>query len=283
MDLYQAIINRHSVRRFRNIPLSQSTLANVDEIISQTTPLIPKNRFVVMRRDVLGGEDLIAAMGGYGRILKPPHFLMSYIVGDQYPLVDLGYRMEQIAIKMVQLGVSICFVGSLGRESDIRIRFRLLRDARTAAFLIFGYPADTMTGRTVNAILRKKQGPNTKLTSDRIFYNETFEQPQSPPDYLAQLIEAGRLAPSANNAQPWRFLWYDQHLYLYVRKDNPRYGNKLPHQQYRFFDAGTCMGNITLAMKALGITGDWTLLFEEEPFLPQKTKALHPLAKLKLT
>jgi nitroreductase len=282
MDLYQAILNRHSERRYRNTPLSNQNLAHIDDIIAQVTPLIPQNRFAVMRRDVLSGEDLIAAMGGYGRILRPPHFLASYIVGDQFPLVDLGYRMEQIAIQIVQLGISICFIGSLGREADIRIRFQLLRSARTAAFLIFGYPEVNVTGRTINAVLRRRQRSNTKLAAERIYYNETFDHPQAPPEHLAKLVEAGRLAPSANNAQPWRFLWHNQHLYLYIRKENPRYGNKISHQQYRFFDAGTCMGNITLAMQALDVSGHWTLLTGSESSLPQHTTSLHPIARLTL-
>jgi hypothetical protein len=282
MDLYQAILNRHSVRRYRNIPLGKQALTQIDDIVTHVTPLVPQNRFVVMRRDVLSGEDLIAAMGGYGRILSPPHFLTSYINGSQYPLVDLGYRMEQIAIQMVQIGISVCFIGSLGRETDVRIRFRLLRNARTAAFLIFGYPAETVTGRTINAVLRQSQHSNNKLAADRIFYNESFEHLQAPPQHLAQLIEAGRFAPSANNAQPWRFLWHRQQLYLYIREENPRYGNKVPHQNYRFFDAGTCMGNIKLAMRALAIAGHWALLTEDDPDIPLHPNTMQPIARLTL-
>lgn len=280
MDLYDAILNRHSVRRYRNVPLNKQILNKIDDIITHITPLIPQNRFAVMRRDVITGEDLIAAMGGYGRILSPPHFLTSYIVGDQYPLVDLGYRMEQIAIQMVQLGISMCFIGSLGRETDVRIRFRLLQNARTAAFLIFGYPAKTVTGRTINAVLRRRQHSNTTLATDRLFYDTSFERPQAPPEHVAKLVNAGRLAPSANNAQPWRFLWHKQHLYVFVREDNPRYGNKTAHQNFRFFDAGTCMGNITMAMKSLDIGGYWTLLAVDEPGIPQHPPSLHPIAKL---
>ena len=282
MDLYQAILNRHSVRRYRNAPLDRQTLDQIDDIVAHITPLIPQNRFVVMRRDVLTGEDLIAVMGGYGRILSPPHYLTAYIVGEQYPLIDLGYRMEQIAIQLVQLSISMCFIGSLGRETDVRIRFRLLRNARTAAFLIFGYPTKSAAGRTINAVLRRRQHSNIKLAVDRIFYNETFENLQTPPEHIAKLIEAGRLAPSANNAQPWRFLWRNEHLYLYIREKNPRYGNNASHQHYRFFDAGTCMGNITLAMKSLGVGGHWSLLTEDDPGIPQHSPTLRPIAKLTL-
>jgi nitroreductase len=283
MDLYQAIINRRSVRRFRDIPLSTQTLSQIDDIVSCAIPLISQNRFTVMRRDVLTGEDLITAMGGYGRILSPPHFLTPYIVGKQYPLVDLGYRMEQIAIQMVALDISVCFIGSLGREADIRVRFHLMQNARSAAFLIFGYPAENVTDRAINEVLRRGQHSNTKLKADRIFYIDSFDQPQAPPKHLEKLIEAGRRAPSANNAQPWRFLWLDPHLYLYIREENPRYGNKTPHLQYRFFDAGTCMANIFMAMKALAITGFWTLSSEDQPDIPPNALTLRPIAKLTLT
>ncbi len=282
MDLYQAILSRRSVRRYRNIPLSHKILTQIDEIATQVTPLVPKNRFVVMRRDVLSGEDLIAAMGGYGRILSPPHFMTAYISGEQVPLVDLGYRMEQIAIQMIQIGVSVCFIGSLGRENDVRIRFRLLRDSRTAAFLIFGYPAETMAGRTINAVLRRSQNSNHKLAADRLFYSDSFEHLQTPPQPLLPLIEAGRLAPSANNAQPWRFLWHKQALFLFIRAENPRYGHKALYQNYRFFDAGTCMANISLAMRALNIAGSWTLLSGDAPDIPVHPRALLPVARLTL-
>ncbi|MDF1512729.1 MAG: nitroreductase family protein [Anaerolineae bacterium] len=283
MDIYQAILNRRSVRRYRDVPVSKQLLARIDDVIAHhVTPLVAQNRFAVMRRDVMTGEDLIVAMGGYGRILSPPHFLTPYIIGDQYPLVDLGYRMEQIAIHMVQLGISVCFIGSLGRETDVRIRFRLMRQARTAAFLLFGYPAETIAGRAMNAVFRRRQQSNTKLAADRIFYHQTFDRMQLPPAQIAQLIEAGRLAPSANNAQPWRFLWLNQHLYLFVREHNPRYGNQAVHQQYRFFDAGTCMSNITLAMKGLEMKGYWSLLTEDVQGVPQHPPSLRPIAKLTL-
>lgn len=282
MDVFQAILNRHSVRRYRATPLNKTALSQIDDIVAQAQPLVSRNRFMIMRRDVMTGEDLIAAMGGYGRILSPPHFLLPYIVGENHPLIDLGYRMEQIAIHMVQLGISLCFIGSLGRESDVRIRFRLLRNAQIAAFLIFGYPAETLADRTINAALRRRQHANIKLAADRIFFIDTFDEPQTPPKSIVRLIEAGRLAPSANNTQPWRFLWKNQQLHLYVRENNPRYGKQTHLQQYRFFDAGTCMANITLAMNAAGMKGKWELVSDDSRLIHHPSQALLPIARLTL-
>lgn len=282
MDLFSSIVNRHSVRRYDAQPLDKDLLLMIDDVVSHARPLIPDNRFRVMRRDVVSGEDLIAAMGGYGRILSPPHYLVAYVTGGRLPLVDLGFRMEQIAVQMVQIGVSVCFIGSLGREENVRVRFRLNREARTGAFLIFGHDAESVTDRTINAVIRRASGGATKLTSDMIFYEGSFEAPSAPPKHLAKVIEAGRRAPSANNAQPWRFLWHSETLYLFLKRHNNRYGSKSDLQGYRYFDGGTCMANIMMAMEALHLSGRWRLLDGAPQALPEHPETLEPLATLRL-
>jgi hypothetical protein len=236
----------------------------------------------MMRRDVVSGEDLIAAMGGYGRILTPPHYLVAAMVGSTAPLIDLGYRMEQIAVQMVQLGISVCFIGSMGRETNVRVRFRLNPAARTGAFLIFGRPAESITGRTINTAIRRARGEDTRLDAADIFYHGSFDRPGSPPKQLAKLVEAARLAPSANNAQPWRLLWVQDTLYLFVQKFNSRYGNQLVMQEYRYFDGGTCMANVMLAMESGELYGKWELLDARRADLPDHPPNLEPLAKLRL-
>jgi hypothetical protein len=280
MDLYQAIINRHSTRRFREEPVEDEMLRKIDDITAHVQPLTAENRFRVMRRDVVSGEDLIAAMGGYGRVISPPHFIMGYIIGDRAPLVDLGFRMEQIAVHMVELGISTCFIGSLGRETDVRVRFHLNRDARTGAFLIFGYPAESITGRTLNAVIRTAARGSGKLAAGDIFHNGSFDHPGAPPKDLIKIIEAGCQAPSANNAQPCRLLWQEDTLYLFVKKENTRYG-KTVTQDYRYFDAGAYMANVSMAMGTQDMLGDWELLKTSNLGIPDHPESLEALAKLK--
>jgi hypothetical protein len=282
MDLYQAILSRRSIRRYRDQALDDELLLMLDDAVRHVRPLVPANRFRVMRRDVVSGEDLIAAMGGYGRILSPPHYLVGYVIGDRVPLVDLGYRMEQIAVQMVQIGISMCFIGSLGHEENVRVRFRLNRAARTGAFLILGHDAESVADRTINAVIRRASGGATKLSPDMIFYNGTFESPGAPPKHLAKILEAGRRAPSANNAQPWRFLWQNETLYLFLKRHNNRYGSKPALQDYRYFDGGTCMANIMMAVESLNLSGQWRLLDSGTHAPPEHPDTLEPLAALKL-
>jgi nitroreductase len=242
---------------------------------------MPSNRFEVLVRDVTPGEDLVETLGAYGRIVSPPHYLVPYTIGDVCPLTDLGFRVEQIAVRLAGTGIGSCYVGSLGRENLVRKRFGLPATARVGAFLAFGYPATSVKGRAFNATVRRFAGATNKLPADRIFFDRSFDNPTAPPVELAPLVEAARSAPSAANAQPWRLLWRDSVLYLFVQRVNRRYGTEL-NADYRLYDGGICMGNVALALEALGMAGRWRLREDVAPDSPGHPTSLQLLAELSL-
>lgn len=281
-DLYDAILARRSVRRYESDPLPESARRQVEEIVPGVQPLVSGNRFELLLRDVAPGEDLVASMGAYGRIVTPPHYLVPYIRGEKHLLTDLGYRVEQIVVRLTALGFGSCYIGTLGRETAVRTRFGLPSDARIGAFLVYGRPSGAIGGRLLNRALRTVVRATNKLPADRIFFRDTFDTPSVPPEELASLIEAGRHAPSAVNAQPWRFLWDGLHLYLFVKRQNSRYYGSGAAQQYRLYDGGICMANVALAMTSLGLEGHWQMLVEGETALPDCSQELEPLSRLVL-
>ncbi len=279
-QLYQAILNRRSVRRYQPDYLDATTLETVREQLVQAQPLVAQNQLRVLLRDVVAGEDLVAAMGTYGRVLSPPHFLLPSLLGKQRPLVDLGFRMQQLVVRLTVQDLGCCYIGTLGREAAIRARFSLIADAHIGAFLIFGRPA-TGGGQLINSVVRQVYGSAGRLPVEKLFFKESFENPAEPPKALAALTEAARHAPSALNVQPWRFLWRKGVLYIFTNADNPKYG-KDPAQLYRFFDVGICMGNLAMAMEALSIPGKWHVYEGREPEIPPYPSTLLPIAKLEL-
>ncbi|MCK4470254.1 MAG: nitroreductase family protein [Anaerolineae bacterium] len=278
-DLYQAILARRSVRRYEKRPLDETTLAQMREIISSVKPLIPENRFEVLVRDEVVGEDLVTVLGGYGRFYTPPHSLAPYILGKEHVLEDLGYRSEQIAVRLAALGIGSCYIGALKREDKVRVHFGLPKGARIAAFLVFGRPATAVGGRTFNTLMRRGLGGHKRLSVERIFFQDTFDNPAAPPAEISPLIEVARVAPSGVNAQPWRFLWRDGRLYLFVTRNNPKY-TRAGSQEYGLHDSGICMANVTLALEALRMVGRWVMFEGTEPDIPAHPADLHPLATL---
>jgi len=130
----------------------------------------------------------------------------------------------------------------------------------------------------LNSLMRSVPMGNTRLPLNQLFFQETFDLPTNPPDHLSPILSAARFSPSAVNAQPWRFLWRDGGLHLFVKRYNSKYGPG-EGQAYRFYDGGICMANIKLALKALNIKGKW-ILYSHEHEAPDHPPNLEPLAKI---
>jgi hypothetical protein len=203
---------------------------------------------------------------------------VPWSAGQEFILIDQAYRVQQIAVHLTALGIGTCYVGSVGREDQVRARFGLPDEARSGAFLCFGYAASGRRGRAFNALMRRAAGATNKLPLERIFFHETFDDPCAPPAELEALLQAARHAPSAGNAQPWRLLWRAGALYLFVQWENRKYGS----QEYSLYDGGLCMSNVALALEALGMAGGWELLPEGEKDLPEQPAELKALARLTL-
>ncbi|MFP4343629.1 MAG: nitroreductase family protein [Anaerolineales bacterium] len=280
-DLYAALIDRRSVRRYARRPLPETTLDEIRTLARDVDALVPENRFTLLVRDVVTGTDLVEALGAYGRVLSAPHFMVPFIMGEEHLLLDLGYRVQQIVVRMWERGIGSCYIGALGREITLRALFVLRREARIGSIVIFGPPASALGGRTINVVMRSTMGSTKRRPVKEIFFNRSFSKPASPPENLALLIEAARRAPSALNVQPWRFLWWKKQLYLFVQRENPKYGGE-EKQGYRDFDAGVCMANLTLALEALGREGSWQLIEGAEADLPKYPETVEPIARLGL-
>ncbi len=281
--LYQAILDRRSIRRYDPQGIDSASMARVQQIIEAVEPLVPENGFHVLHRPgMLVDKDFIRSMGAYGYIVSPPHVIAPYATGERLPLLDLGYRVEQIVIGLTLHGLASCYIGTLGREPVVRARLNLPQGSRCGALLVFGHTATSLGGRAVNAFIRSVPKGDARLPEDQVFFEDSFNHPCEAPEFLQPLITAGRSAPSAVNAQPWLFLWRDEALHVFVKRHNPKYGRGRG-QDYRYYDGGICMANISLAMKALGIRGHWELADESSYAAPQHPESMQPLAALRLS
>lgn len=277
--LYSAIMARRSTRRYDRRPLAPSVLGQVGDIVASTRPLVAENQFTALLRHASPGIDLVKDFGGYGRILNPPHYVVPYVHGERCQLAEAGYRLEQIAVRLTALGIGSCFIGALPRESQVRALYNLPNDARVAALLTLGWPSTSVGGRTTNQLLRLVAGADRRLPVNRIFFDGSFGSPALPPSTIAPLVEAARRAPSAVNAQPWRFLWLDEQLYVFVTRRNRRYLRDA-QQEYRFHDVGAAMANITLMMEAMNMKVSWAIIGEGQLDVPSHPSDLEPIACL---
>ncbi|MBN1349840.1 nitroreductase family protein [candidate division KSB1 bacterium] len=280
-SLYNAILSRRSIRRYRKQALDADTMEKIRDLAANSLPLVSDNRFEAIIRDTTDGENLASVVGGYGRIVSPPHYLVPFVTGETHLLEELGFRLEQLAVRMTSMGIGSCYVGCIFREQHVKSMFGLPRSARCGSLLAFGLPPDSIGGKTFNSVTRFVIRATDKLPAERILFSESFEQPDLPPENLKPLIEAVRLAPSAVNAQPWRFIWKDGRLHLFIKRRTAQYGSGVK-QDYKYIDAGICMANISLAMEAGGIKASWRFHETSDSPAPKCLQELQPVAWIDL-
>ena len=206
-SLYTQILTRRSIRRYEPRPLSADDLARLqvilDNLQSLDRNLVMKIKLYNLDKDL----NLVDLVGAYGHLVSPPHMLVPVVPAVDHTLTEQGYRLQQVCIHLLALGIGSCFVGSLGRQKELQQKLDLPDDNLSGALLALGYPAQSFTGGTFNLLVRRAAGSHQRLSVEKLFFNDSFSNPSLPPDSLSNFIEAGRASPSAVNAQPWRFLW----------------------------------------------------------------------------
>jgi nitroreductase len=277
--IYPYILSRRSVRKYDQRQLNSADQARIKIILNTTRSLIPDSKFEVILKSKTKGEDLVEILGAYGRFITPPYYLVPYTSEGKNSLVDLGYHSEQIAIQLWLKGIGSCFIGCLSRQKKVRQLFQLPADAQIAAFLVFGYPGEGFGFGTITEITKSIMGIRARKPVEEIFFQDSFDHPAMPVGLWQKITEAARMAPSAVNAQPWRFLLRKNELYLFSMQNNRKY--VLPeNQDYSLHDSGLCMANIDLALTSFDQKFEWKLLNGELDFDNHFPEQLFPLAKL---
>jgi len=278
-EIYPFILSRRSIRSYDQRQLSSADQARIKIILNNSKSLFPDNQFEIILKSKTKGEDLVEILGAYGRFITPPYYLVPYITGNNNALVDLGYHEEQIAVRLWSKGIGTCFIGCLSRQEKVRQLFQLPAEAQIAVFLVFGYPGVGFGIETITKVTKSIIGIHGRKPIEEVFYLDTFEHPSKPEGLWKKIIEAARLAPSAINAQPWRFLLRNEELYLFVLRNNRKY--ILPeNQDYCFHDSGICMANIDLTLSSLGLQGEWQFINRDLDFNSHYPENLFPLVKL---
>jgi nitroreductase len=276
-EQYRNLLARTSCRRFDSAPLDEETLQTIQQGLSNIESLQNGNRIKFHMLNKPEKSQLAVAQGAYGRFIVSSHLMIPYIEKSIDSLVELGFQSQQAVILLQNLGLGSCYVGAHGRVHKLQHEFAISDNAHLAAVLIYGKPAGSEIYKNLNQSYRSLIGSRKRKAIEEILL-----EPIPPGNALSAecnaILEGGRWAPSATNAQPWRLLPIDGEFQLFT---NPaaypivlNAGSKL---MYALYDAGIFMANILLAARAFNIPAKWTL--EHQTHIPNQ-KALLPIARL---
>lgn len=193
MEITEAIMNRHSVRRYMNIAIkdriADEIRAKIDDINSETGLGIQ-----LVQNDPEGFKGILAHYGNFSGV-------NNYIVmaGPEGMDKEIGYYGEELVILAQQLGLNTCWAGI--SAASLVGAFDLDDGEAYCISIAVGYGEDHGNERS------------TKVFDDVVTVNGPL------PAWFRSGVDAALLAPTAMNRQSFRFeLLDDGHVRVSVRR-----------------------------------------------------------------
>lgn len=180
MTLLEAIEKRHSVRRYKDIPLPEETIKTIRQKIDEINTT---GRLHIQL--VTDEPKAFKGIFAYGRFSGISNYLV--VAGQKADDLEqrAGYYGEQLVLLAQQLGLNTCWAGLSYRK--IENTFTLDEGERIICYIALGY------GET--------QGCGHKHKSPE----EVSNISESTPEWFRKGVEAAVLAPTAINQQKFHF------------------------------------------------------------------------------
>lgn len=224
MNLYEAIGCRHSVRKYTDREVTEKLRGQILSYFDKTSRLNDRIRVEAV---IFDNTKKKADVHGLWKV-DAPYYLAIYSDQEEGCERNAGYLMEQMVLYMTAKGIGTCYLGSVQPAQKVRGGKRCLM------MVAFGYPE----GKLYRESPLAKRLPLNELC---IFKEEAGEQ-------MKTILRAARLAPSAMNIQPWRFIVYSDRIYVFALKT--RFPGKSFHAM-REFSIGIMLSHIMLAAEEL--------------------------------
>ena len=181
MDLKEAMQARHSVRQYKDQPLSVEVIAALQEEIAAC------NRESSLHIQLVTNEPRAfdGFMAHYGKFSGVTSYLA--LIGKKRPELDekCGYFGQRLVLKAQQLGLNTCWVAM--SYTKIKTAFTVDKGEKLCVVIALGYGAT--------------QGVPHKSRP----FSEVAKADGQMPDWFKSGVEAALLAPTAMNQQKFLF------------------------------------------------------------------------------
>jgi len=247
-DWYQAIKVRRSRRSYdKNQHIEAEVTGRLGEACASFRPY-PTARVEFISTPP---DDIFAnAIGPYGNIKSAPAFL-AFIgdVSDPNVQEKMGYTGEGIVLEATSLGLGTCWVALTYNSKSVLSIIKLSGKEKLLSVSPVGYTLENWTlGEKVFAgfgAMHQRKPLSSIVTG--------LEEPQRPA-WAQAAIEAGRLAPSATNRQPWNFDVRNEGITVSVKNTGMEFNVS------KRLDCGIAMLHLELGVLSCGVKGGWEFL-----------------------
>lgn len=240
MDPYSAIAVRKSCRKYDMSHLPDSVLDEV-RALTAAPRTIDDDAGITLHVIEDGGAmaDIMPGLvGAYGKV-RSPHYLLGIGPNSDAAYENAGYALEPVVLAMNEMRLGTCWIGGSARGDAFRSLVTYPADHAVLIIVAFGLPAED--GGHV-----RRPGTGNRKPLEELLLAGTGE--------WGSEIEAARLAPSAGNLQPWRFLAEDDRLHAFMRFKPPLHyrvmGDHLRLMNH--LDVGIALAHVRVAAEQVG-------------------------------
>jgi nitroreductase len=245
---YPAINKRHSRRQFeagRAVPVEMWQRL---QTVARTFKPFPGIRLELATAAV---ETVFkGALGSYGKVKDAPAYLVIIANTHQSAFQEMaGYTAEGLILEATSMGLSTCWVAGFFNPYATAKQIPLQSGERILAVSPIGYPSEdkTLEEKIISGFGRsQKRIPLSQFV--------TGLEAARWPAWMAEALEAVRLAPSAMNRQPWR---------IYIESNSVLFSTSGGLSEFNVskrLDCGIAMLHFEVAARFHGIFGAWELL-----------------------
>lgn len=247
---FKSIVVRHSRRKYVNKEIEVDTLDKIQASLEELNSHFEGARLVLMN----GECDYVfkGIIGAYGKISGAQAYvaMIGHTEVERIP-EKIGYIGEGFILEATALGLGTCWVAGTFKSKKVESDIELKDNERIYAISPLGYVEEKYS--LSEKMMKKMVSSHMRKDLDELCggkFNEKW------PKWIKTALRCARLAPSAINAQPWRFEVNDNSLTLSV--DNPKNSTK----DLKRIDCGIAMMHLELGALLEGAKGSWQYLQE---------------------
>lgn len=235
MNIMDAIYSRKSVRKYLNQPLSEETFIKIQDMIDSSKrlyPEIPMDIHIVKEGKKIH-EISSGFIGSYGKI-EAPHYLVATSKNTPGHLENVGFTLENIVLLLTTMGIGTCWIGGSIKKELLKDIIDMKEDQIPIIVVSFGTPQNS--GDLMKKMVGSHKRKDLKDLVEGKLTNEWLE-----------VMNAVRVAPSAVNFQPWRFIKNEDSVDVYTVK---KLLTTKHLEDMQRIDAGISISHLDIACKA---------------------------------
>ncbi len=219
MDLYDGIMERRSIRKYSEKTFTKEQILELEESLNHLNSLYPVKGFRVVfvnQRENHAPTRLGFLFGAVK--INAPHCLIAICDKNRQAMLNVGFAVEELVIRLTCLGCGTCWLGTFNR--DYLNNFCKVKENETiAAVIAAGYGEYSF----MNKGFRSISGTNKRKPVDQVFYYKAYPQKAdscpSAAKSLMKVMEMSIKAPSANNRQPVKVIFDELSAHFFTEKD----------------------------------------------------------------